>query len=81
MRPLGLLLAAIVLLPFVQAAAQLLVLTLAVLTVMLALKHPQETLGCIVLFGLIGLLHRYPVAGSMILGILVLARMLESKRA
>jgi len=72
-RLLGFTLAAILLLPFVKGTAQVLLLITIISLALLALKHPNETFGCITLLAVIALIEHQPLIGSVAVGGLLLA--------
>lgn len=60
MRLLGWVVAAVLVLPLVKAAAQLLLIAMIVLALLFALRQPQETLGCGTVLVLVALLREHP---------------------
>lgn len=79
-RLLGFTLAAILLLPFVKGAAQVVLLITLISLALLAIKRPNETFGCITLLAVIALIEHQPLIGLVTVGGLILAGWLARRK-
>jgi hypothetical protein len=79
-RVLNFLVLASVGLALLQGAAKILVLLAIIAALVAFIARPQESLGCAVIFVLVGLVGRYPIAGLVIIGLVALVSLLKHRR-